>query len=76
MAVDLRGRIQPPLLETYLGNLIFPVYDGVYIKGTAIQTGEDADSVHLTQLALHIRTRLASINETVVYSATVAEYDS
>ncbi|OQD78253.1 hypothetical protein PENDEC_c001G02505 [Penicillium decumbens] len=77
MAVDLRSRIQPPLPETYLGNLIFPVHDEIYFKETAGQTGEDADSLHLAQLALRIRTRLASIDETVAYSAsaTVAEYD-
>ncbi|KAJ5819374.1 hypothetical protein N7474_004965 [Penicillium riverlandense] len=77
MAVDLRSRIQPPLPETYLGNSIFPVHDEIYFKETAGQTGEDADSLHLTQLALHIRNKLASMDETIAYSASaaVAEYD-
>lgn len=77
MAVDLRSRVQPPLPESYLGNLIFPVHDEIYFKETAGQTGENADLLHLTQLALQIRTRLASMDETVAYSASaaVAEYD-
>jgi fumigaclavine B O-acetyltransferase len=77
MAVDLRSRVQPPLPETYLGNSIFPVHDEIYFKETAGRTGEDADLLHLTRLALHIRTKLASMDETVAYSAsaTVADYD-
>jgi fumigaclavine B O-acetyltransferase len=77
MAVDMRSRVHPPLPETYLGNSIFPVHDDIYFKETAGQTGQDADLLHLTQLALHIRTKLGQIDETVAYSASaaVAEYE-
>lgn len=77
MAVDLRSRVQPPLPETYLGNFIFPVHDEIYFKDITGQTREEADSLHVAQLALRIRTRLASMDETVAYSASaaVADYD-
>ncbi|QKX58841.1 uncharacterized protein TRUGW13939_05969 [Talaromyces rugulosus] len=83
MAVDMRSRVHPPLPETYLGNSIFPVHDNIYFEETATsQTGQDdadadADLLHLTQLALHIRTKLGQMDETVAYSssAAVAEYE-
>ncbi|KAL1852304.1 hypothetical protein Plec18170_006032 [Paecilomyces lecythidis] len=70
MAVDMRSRAGLP--ETYLGNSIFPVHDNIYFKETAWQTGADADLLHLTQLALRIRTKLAHMDETVAYSASAA----
>jgi fumigaclavine B O-acetyltransferase len=55
--------------------LIFPVHDEIYFEETAGQTGKDADLLHLTQLALHIRTKLTSMDETVAYSASAAVAD-
>ena len=69
---------RPRLPETYLGNSIFPVHDNIYdSQETAAQTGQDADLLHLTQLALRIRTKLSHMDETVAYSASaaVAEHD-
>ncbi|PYH93958.1 hypothetical protein BO71DRAFT_484189 [Aspergillus ellipticus CBS 707.79] len=75
MAVDLRSRVQPPLPETYPGNAIFPVHDSIYLQETAGQTGEDADLLHLTHLALRVRSKLASMDETLAYSAPAAVAD-
>ncbi|OJJ71574.1 hypothetical protein ASPBRDRAFT_126150 [Aspergillus brasiliensis CBS 101740] len=75
MAVDLRNRVDPPLPETYLGNSIFPVHDDIYFKEMAGQTGDDADLLHLAQLALRVRTKLASMDETLMYSASAAVTD-
>ncbi|PYI06216.1 hypothetical protein BO78DRAFT_120644 [Aspergillus sclerotiicarbonarius CBS 121057] len=77
MAVDLRSRVQPPLPKTYLGNSIFPVHDEIYFEDVAGQTGDDADLLHLAHLALRVRTKLTSMDETLMHSASaaVADYD-
>lgn len=82
MAVDLRSRVKPALPDFYLGNSIFPVHDDIYpknIPGPEPGDGEDedADLLHLAELALRVRTKLAAMDETVAYSASaaVAEYD-
>lgn len=75
MAVDLRSRVQLP--EKYVGNTIFPVHDDVYFRDGLAEKQEDPDLFHLTQLALRVRTKLASMDDNLVYSAsaTVAEGD-
>ncbi|GLA00792.1 hypothetical protein AnigIFM60653_010177 [Aspergillus niger] len=75
MAVDLRNRVDPPLPETYLGNSIFPVHDDIYSEAMAGQTGDGADTLHLAQLALRIRTKLTSMDKTLMYSASAAVAD-
>ncbi|PWY62392.1 acetyltransferase [Aspergillus eucalypticola CBS 122712] len=75
MAVDLRSRVDPPLPETYLGNAIFPVHDDIYSEEMAGQTGNDADTLHLAQLALRIRMKLTTMDKTLMYSASAAVAD-
>lgn len=76
MAVDLRGRVNPPLPRTYLGNAIYPVHDDIYFNDSPVK-GEDVDLIHLARLALRVRSTLASMDENLVYSASaeVAGHD-
>lgn len=70
MAVDLRNRVQLP--ETYVGNTIFPVHDDIYFRDGLAEQKEDPDLFHLTQLALRVRAKLASMDDNLVYSASAA----
>lgn len=79
MVADLRRRINPPLPETYLGNMIYPIWRPIHCRKDSEETspGEESDLLHLTQLALELRTGVtSSINETLGYSASAAVAES
>ncbi|PWY72494.1 hypothetical protein BO94DRAFT_589644 [Aspergillus sclerotioniger CBS 115572] len=67
-------RVQSPRPKTYLGNSISPIHDEIYFEDMAGHTGDDADLPHLVHLTLGFRTKLASMDETLMYSAS-ADYD-
>lgn len=88
MAVDLRKRVRPPLPETYLGNVIYPIRDNIYPEQTAgaaqgeaatgageEETDPDADLLQVTQLSLRLRAKLNGLDETIAYSAAAAVAD-
>ena len=77
MAVDLRSRVNPPLPDTFLGNMIYPVRNDIYFpdlpqSSSSSSPDTDADLLHLTRLALQLRNKLGSMTETLAYS-TAAE---
>ena len=78
MIVDMRSRIQPPLPNTYLGNMILPVRTDLYHSGPI--ASETPEYKHLAQVArtsAGIRAKLSSMNETDVYSVAsmISEQD-
>ncbi|KAL5000340.1 hypothetical protein BDV10DRAFT_192909 [Aspergillus recurvatus] len=67
MVADLRCRINPPLPETYMGNMIYP---GI---GNIMTPSNHVDFLNLTQLALELRTKVISnMNEALAKSCCAA----
>lgn len=78
MAVDLRNRVKPPLPNTFAGNMVFPVRSNIHFpqcQQTSMRDGLEAEFLHLTQLALQLRTKLGSINESFAYSVSATVTD-
>ncbi|KAL2828205.1 hypothetical protein BDW59DRAFT_51509 [Aspergillus cavernicola] len=81
MVADLRRRITPPLPDTYLGNMIYPVctpiHNGQQARNSDTRDKDnDTDLLHLTQLASQLCTKVtATINETLAYSCSAAVTD-
>jgi fumigaclavine B O-acetyltransferase len=76
-AADLCHRVNPPLPDTYLGNMIYAAWKPIdcgRIRDSRNQDN-DADLLHATQLASQVRTRIGQLNEVTAYScsARVAE---
>ena len=75
MTVDLRGRVQPPLPDTYVGNTAIsstrrylpPLSQDHQIP---VEDAQETDILRLTQVALQLRSKLASINEIPAYSVS------
>lgn len=78
MKVDLRSRVQPPLPYTYVGNMTFPVQGDIYPPQNhqiEVENAQKADILRLTQVALQLRGKLVSINETTAYSVSAQADD-
>ncbi|KAL4909241.1 hypothetical protein BDW74DRAFT_174440 [Aspergillus multicolor] len=90
LVADLRHRVTPPLPETYLGNMVYPVWNRIpsltppptaengHTKNININTPSNhTDLLSLTQLSLDLRTKVVSnMNSTLTRSvcAAVAEH--
>lgn len=75
MTVDLRNRVNPPLSSTSVGNMSFPIRNNIHFprhKQASVRDGIEADFLHLTQLALQLRSKLGSMNESFAYSVSAA----
>ncbi|KAI9372766.1 hypothetical protein BJX61DRAFT_552704 [Aspergillus egyptiacus] len=75
MVADLRRRITPPLPDTYVGNMIYPIWRPIPIQDMN-PARADSDLHALTTLAGSLRTALTdSVNTALAYSvsATVAQ---
>ncbi|KAJ0420228.1 hypothetical protein BJY00DRAFT_141142 [Aspergillus carlsbadensis] len=71
IAVDLRRRINPPLLDTYLGNMIHAARSRIDCGQARDMQNQDSDTdlLHAAQLALQIRTQISlHMNEQTAYS--------
>lgn len=78
MTVDLRNRVNPPLSDTFVGNMSFPVRSNIHFpqhKQASMRDGIETDFLHLTQLALQLRSKLGSMNESFAYSVSAAVAD-
>ncbi|XHF96370.1 hypothetical protein AWENTII_000007 [Aspergillus wentii] len=85
LTVDLRSRVQPPLPGTFVGNMNYPAYCEIRHlvqdqRPEPLQEDnkeEEADLLALSQLALQLRGKLSSMNESLAYSvsATVADLE-
>lgn len=81
LTVDLRSRVQPPLPSTFVGNMNYPAYCEIrhLVQDQRSEPSQDnnnkeeeADLLGLTQLALQLRGKLSSMNESVAYSVSAA----
>ncbi|KAL3461938.1 hypothetical protein BJX64DRAFT_299917 [Aspergillus heterothallicus] len=77
-AADLRRRINPPLPDTYLGNMIYAAWNRIDCGSPRDIRNQDSDAdlLHVAQLALQVRARITfHMNEVMAYScsARVAE---
>ncbi|KAL4940850.1 hypothetical protein BDV06DRAFT_230103 [Aspergillus oleicola] len=80
MVADMRRRISPPLPETYLGNMIYPLWSPIHCAPATDTNGDsndnkviDPDLHHLTHLASHLRSKvMGDVNETLAYSCSAA----
>lgn len=89
LTVDLRSRVQPPLPSTFVGNMNYPAYCEIQHLGqdqwskpsqdnnnnNNRNNEEEADLLALTQLALQLRGKLSSMNESLAYSVSAAVAD-
>ncbi|BCS27755.1 uncharacterized protein APUU_60803A [Aspergillus puulaauensis] len=77
LTVDLRSRVQPPLPSTFVGNMNYPAYCEIQhlVQDNNNNKEEEADLLALTQLALQLRGKLSSMNESVAYSVSAAVAD-
>lgn len=86
LTVDLRSRVQPPLPSTFVGNMNYPAYCEIQhlIQDQRSEPSQDnnnnnkeeeADLLALTQLALQLRGKLSSMNESLAYSVSAAVAD-
>lgn len=78
MTVDLRNRVKPPLPDTFVGNMSFPARSNIHFpqsQQALVRDGIEADFVHITQLALQLRSKLGSMNKSFAYSVSAAVAD-
>lgn len=75
LTVDLRSRVQPPLPSTFVGNMNYPAYCEIQHLVQDSNKEEEADLLALTQLALQLRGKLSSMNESLAYSVSAAVAD-
>ncbi|KAL4957012.1 hypothetical protein BDW69DRAFT_202082 [Aspergillus filifer] len=78
MVADMRRRISPPLPETYLGNMIYPLWSPIRC-GPAQESNDnnnktvDPDLCALAHLATHLRSKVTrDVNSALAYSCSAA----
>ncbi|KAL4970666.1 uncharacterized protein BDV14DRAFT_194457 [Aspergillus stella-maris] len=80
MVADMRRRISPPLPETYLGNMIYPLWSPIHCAPGPAQESNDSDTKTidpdlqaLTHLATHLRSKVTNdVNSTLAHSCSAA----